>query len=638
MLLRPRISVTALRFYVQVAAGRIAGPLTDDELRDAIHAGTYGDTTRVRAAGGPLWLPARAWAPLGLQNASLPAAPEEAQIARSISPDLLLAPSDVLDMVRFAVLEHGQVFGPLPGKVLRDGYEGGRYRRALVTPLDTADWLAASKLFDRTLTDGARAVAAQAAPDLKHIRCPVCRERIPETASVCPECDENVGITAASPSSRGSITDEIEGASWFRMHWRPVVAFGAILSVILSGITLRYLAPGRFAPVPKPAAVAEPKPPPETCNEECWVGESCQESTCVWQTPNGVGHVAARPGIAGPFPLPADFTDGLLLDEERFAIGLLTGTELRSTRTGQSLQLVSEASQTRQLVRVEGAVYAVGPQHIAVLDDQDLRLRKTLELGAIVSHVEIGVNGRRALVSLPGAHAVAILSTELHVELDRIRFGDDTIGPLGVDDAGKRALATTGAIPVAGLSDKQGGAIYAFDPGRLATEQDRIRAGMQGNPTSVLMVPNGKTGFVALRQAGKLRPIEWNAAGGIRLLDPIDACDQPEELGLLRTGRRGVIRCNRGRSLQIFDLVSGQTLRTIEFNSPPSDMIVTPDGEQIVVALPGASGGAIALVDTESFDVELVPLTEPPTRVRLSKSGDAVLALSDRSKVAWVIR
>jgi len=58
----------------------------------------------------------------------------------------------------------------------------------------------------------------------------------------------------------------------------------------------------------------------------------------------------------------------------------------------------------------------------------------------------------------------------------------------------------------------------------------------------------------------------------------------------------------------------------------------------VIVALPSAPGGAIGLIDTTSFELEIVPLTEPATRVRLSPNGSAVLAISDRSKVGWVIR
>lgn len=544
-------------------------------------------------------------------------------------------------MVRYVVAEHAQSFGPIVGKVIRDGFSAGRYRNAWVTPIGTTDWVPAARIFDRTLSDGARAVQAESSPDLKTMRCPTCRELVPETSDVCPECDEPIHPVSMSPSSmRSSIADDAEGASWLRMHWRPLLAFGAIMSVIMTGITLRYLAPDRFATGPKPGAMREPPPPPvaPTCDGDCWSGEACQEGKCVWQQPNGVEHVANKPGIAGPFALPADVTDAILLDDERFVVGLLAGTEIRSTRTGQALGLITEASQTRRLVQVEGAVYAVGPQHISVLDSKDLRLLKTLELGAIVGEVTVGANGRRALVSLPGAHAIAILSTEFHAELDRIRFGDDNVGPVGVDDTGKHALTTTGTIPLLGLSDQQGGAIYAFDPSKLATEQDRVRAAMLGNPASVLMSPDGKTSFIALRHSNKLRPVEWAKSGGIRLLDPVEVCDQPEELGLVRAGRRGVVRCNRGRTLGFFDLETGKLVKSVEFNATATDMVVTPDGAQVIVALPGTTGGALALVDTRTYEVEMVPLTEPPTRVRLSANGSSVLALSDRAKVAWVIR
>lgn len=628
--------MTVLRFYVQLAAGRIAGPLSDDELREGVRDGRYSDACRVRAGKAALWLPAQAWAALALSAPPLPPLPTAVDPeGRALSPDLLLAPGDVLDMIRFVVVEHEQVFGPLPGKVLRDGVEGGRYRNALVAPVGTSDWVGIRKLFDRTLTDRARATPTELAPELKKLRCLVCRELVPALAETCPECDEP--MVAMAPSSRGSVPDDPIGASWIRMHWRPTLAFGAILGMIMTGITLRYLAPGRFYLDPYSAPMGKPAPP-VTCEATCWSGEACQDGQCVWQRPNGVGHVASRPGIAGPFSLPADVSDAVLLDKERFAIGLLGGVELRSTRTGQALGLVSEAAQTRKLVPVDGAVYAVGPQHIGVLDGDDLHLLKTLELGAIVSDVTIGANGRRALVSLPGAHAIAILSTELHAELDRIRFGDDSIGPVAVDDTGKRALTTTGSVPLAGLPDQQGGAVYAFDPSRLATQQDRVRASMLGNPASVLMSPDGKTSYVVMRQAAKLTPVDWLPSGTIRQRPSTQTCDQPEELALLRAGRRGVIKCNRGRALQIFQLETGALLREIPFNAQVSDMVVTPDGAQIVVALPSARGSAIGLVDTASFEVEIVPLTEPPSRLRLSPSGDAVLAISDRSKVAWVIR
>jgi hypothetical protein len=550
----------------------------------------------------------------------------------------MLAPVETLDRLRFVVAEQGQSFGPVLGEKLREGVNLGRYRQAWVAPLGTEDWVLARKLFDRTLTEGARAVLLESAPDLKTVRCPTCRELVAESSAVCPECDEPMS-PASAPASRGSIPDDPEDASWLRMHWRPVVTFGAITSLLLSGITLRYLAPGRFSAADQPqASPMEPPAASQPCEAKCWNGESCQANTCVWQAPADASHVSPRPGVAGPFALPPDVGDAVLLDDARFAIGLFAGTEVRSARTGQSLGLVTQAAHTQKLLRTEKSLYAVGPQHVAVIDLATLRHEKTLELGGITGEVSFGSSGRQVFVSLPGLHQVSILSTDLHVELERIRFGDDPVGRIASDDAGKRALAATGMLPVPGQRDSAGGAVYAFDPSRLATRQDRVRASIVGNPTSVLVTPDGERGIAVLRRDNKLVPMEILPTGAVRLAEAVDTCDQPEQIELVRRARLAVVRCNRGRAVEIFNLDDASLVRRVPFGDPVLDLAVTPDGEQIVVAVAGASGGAVGLVDLESFSVEMVPLTEPPTRVDVSPRGDTVLALSDRSKVAGVIR
>jgi hypothetical protein len=57
-----------------------------------------------------------------------------------------------------------------------------------------------------------------------------------------------------------------------------------------------------------------------------------------------------------------------------------------------------------------------------------------------------------------------------------------------------------------------------------------------------------------------------------------------------------------------------------------------------VVALPGEGSGAVGLIDLKTFAVKLVPVSAEPTRVRLSPDGASALVLSDRAKVAWVLR
>jgi DNA-binding beta-propeller fold protein YncE len=640
LLLPPLLSLEELRFYVEIEPGKVAGPMSDDALRDALREGKFAPEARVRLDSMRWWLPARAWATLAAAPGELPAPFDPKAAVVSSSPDLLLAPAELLDLLRFSVCEGGKVHGPVVGAALRDAVEGGRHRAAFIAPVGTTDWVLARRLFDRTLPDGARAVVARFTTDGPFVRCPVCLEQILDGLKICTECDEPIGgaIPMGVPSSRGTVPDDPEGASWLRLHWRPLVTLSAVVGILFAGIALRFLAPGRFQ---LEAAAPMGAPIEATCEQSCWTGESCQLRQCVWQPSQGARHIAPRPGVAGPFALPADASDVALVDATRFAVGQLAGVSFHDARTGQILELVSEAAQTRSLTPAGEALYAAGPQHVAVLDPRSGRVLKTLELGGLIGGLSVGASGRRAFVSLPGIHAVAILSTELHSELDRIRFGDDPVGPVATDAEGRRAIVTTGAIPLAGLPDAEApgtGALYRFDPSRFAADQDRVRASMPGNPAAILITPDGQKAWIALRATNKIVPVELLPSGAVRQLSPVDSCDQPEQIVLSRRDRRALVRCARGRAVEVVDVSTGAVVRHLPFNAPVTDLVVSPDGAQAVVALPASSGGAIGLIDLSTFETELVPLTEPPTRLRLSPDGASVLVLSDRSKVAWVIR
>jgi hypothetical protein len=283
-------------------------------------------------------------------------------------------------------------------------------------------------------------------------------------------------------------------------------------------------------------------------------------------------------------------------------------------------------------------VYAAGPTRVYVVDVATLRVRKFLELGASVEKLAVGAAGRRVLASLPSAHAVAVIATEYHAEIDRIAFGDDPVGPVGTDDTGKRALTTTGQVPLPGLRDPAGGAAYAFDPGRLASEQDRVRASLLGNPVAVLMAPDGETSFVALRAEDALVPLEWLPSGAVRLRERIATCREPEQIELVRRDRRALVRCNEGHALDVIDLGSRAKKRGIAFNARAVDLVVSPDAAQAIVALPNDGAGWVGFVDLETYATKLVALSGEPTRVRMPPDGTSALVFSDRSKVAWVLR
>jgi DNA-binding beta-propeller fold protein YncE len=492
-------------------------------------------------------------------------------------------------------------------------------------------------------------LGAAAAPPSASSRCPVCLERVAPDLATCPECGEPL---QAGPPSTGplSIPDDQPGDSWLKLHWRPIVTMGAMAALVCTGIALRSLAPGRFLTPPHASGKAAAAAPSPACSTPCWTGEACQVTAgstppagkCVWQPPNDVGHTARHmePTVGGPYALPRDVSDALPLDGERFAVALLTGISVRNTRTGGELSLVTDAPQSRGLYHVGPVVYATAPQRIYVVDAATTRLLKTIETGATVGEITVGASGRRALASLPTAHAIAVLATEFHAEIERIQFGDDPVGPMGADDTGKRALTTTGQIPLAGLRDPpgQGGAVYAFDPSRLASAQDRVRASMVGNPVSVLMTPDGETSYVVLRAEDALVPLEWQPSGAVRQEARIPTCREPEQIELVRRGRLGLVRCNEGHAVEVFDLTKRELVRHVSFNARVVDMAVAPDGKQAIVALPADGAGFVGIMDLESYTVKVLPLTAEPTRVRFSPDGSVALVLSDRAKVAWVIR
>jgi DNA-binding beta-propeller fold protein YncE len=635
-----------MRFHVRAATpGQLAppsDPLDRETVKAALDMGTIGPTTPVKPENADFWAPAAAWAGL-----DLPCDPPARHVPERLDmPAELAALSDEQrDGLRWWLRDGGRAHGPFAGPRLRDELTQ-RYGAAILISLAGGDAWFPQLALEQAGEHAWRAAAVSAGVS---VPCDVCLEEIPAEARICPECGERTAL----PSQRApmsSIGEDAPGASWLRMHWRPLLTMSAIGGLIAFGIALRFLAPNRYQPPERlpagAAAVAD-----AVCESTCWHSESCQMGRCVWQAPNDVGHIDDKPTVAGPFELPSNMVDVLPLDGERYAVSHLQGVQVINARTGGLLTKVSEAPMAQRMYRVGDAVYATSPKRIYVIDAATAKVTKTIELGATVGDLTVGASGQRVLASLPGAKAVAVIATDYHAEVSRFFFGDDHVRAVSVDDTGTRALTTNGRRPLAGaaagLEGVRYGAMYAFDPSRLPSEQDRVRTALIGNPVDIVMMPDAKSSYALLREEDAIIRLERQESGAVRQESRMSTCREPEAIELIRHRRRAIVRCNAGKALEVFDLETLELQKHIPTNARVADMAITPDGRRAIVALPrdtdransrGGGEGAIGLLNLDTYELELHEVNAEPHRVRIAPDGRTAIVISDRKKLAWVVR
>jgi len=213
---------------------------------------------------------------------------------------------------------------------------------------------------------------------------------------------------------------------------------------------------------------------------------------------------------------------------------------------------VSEAPQVRRLVRVGKVVYATAPSRIT---------SSTRPRPGCSRHRARRAGGRGDAGAPAGACSrrcrarTRWRSWRRRTTRDRPhQFGDDAVGRPAPTTRPAALTPPAGAAP--GRRDR-GGAVYAFDPSRLASAQDRVRASMLGNPVSVLMAPDEAPATSRSRRRRDRAP-RVVAVGAVRQLDRIPPA-RARAIELLRRNRRALVRCNAGGPSRCSTSTSGQS-------------------------------------------------------------------------------
>ena len=595
-----------------------SGSYADWEIRARVHGQLLDGDDLACPVGTELWAPIAAWSGIDLDTE-----PPAVQAPVGGWPADLPPTTEGL---RFVVRDGERILGPMTREDVLERLDTGEFRAPLASLAGGESWFPIAEL-------GAREAVPTPTP---LVHCEACLELIPAEEAQCAHCGEDPrGPQSSAP---GSIADLPRQAGFFALHWRPTVTLGLLGGLLGFGIALRYLAPNRFTPQrsgEEPAAAAAAA----VCDAPCWNGEACELGHCVWKSPNDVGHINSHPTVTGPFGLPRGTSDVLPIDPERFLAATLTGVHVLSSRDGRTLALVNETPQAQALHRVGDAVYVTSPQRIYALDAATTRLLKTIEIGSRVQSIAVGAGGQQVLASIPGARAVAVISTDFHAEIDRFYFGDDAVGPLSLDESGRVGIVATGELPLPGFRGMTGGALYAFDPSTFASQQDIVRAAMEGNPVDIMTTPDGENSYLVLREKDAVVRLERTPSGAVRRVEELNTCREPEQMELIRAGRRALVRCNVGRELAVYDLERSTLLQRIPLNGRASDIVVSPDALRAIVIMPrDKDGGAVGVLDLETYALSVTELAAEPSRVRIAVDGRSAVVVSDRSKVAWIIR
>lgn len=592
---------------------KIRGPVRLDEIRREFESGANAEKNVLfRMEGCKRFLPGNAWDPLS-DLFPVPSALDrpDGAVAEKPPRDLANLEPEARDKLLWFVEDADGVMGPVTGAFVARGLMTGRIPiTAAVALVSVPGWIRATALFPAAL-EGATEIRMR---PLGSLACPYCLEPVIIGSTNCLMCNENVAMGEPGLSIK-QVAGLIAGA----------------LAVVIVPLLIGAFSARSAAQPSHPNGETAPVDPASTSPVVSSSGDDRGDVPAPAMSASSATPAEAiksdKPTLQGEisaqFEVPPDVEDVFVLARGHVAIARRSGLDVVDPKNGVIVTTSRDVVGAKKLQPMQGALYAIGASRIGVLDADNLRVGKWIDVkGPFLSGAS-----NRDLVVFPSVvdRSVIVLGGAYHVELSRFRFLNDLPGLVAIEPKGDWAVAAVG--------DPRGriDAVATFAP-RVSPSAQLIRRSPMGDGV-VALAARGSHAYAALA-GGKIAAVRFESTDVPSAPSAVETCKEPAFVRAAET--MVAVGCRAGHAIALHQLSTLEQDTRIEVGAPVVTMELSPAGDQLLVAT-GVPAPGLFVVDLPSGAIRRVAVTEEISSVAFGETTNRAAAYSLRSHRVWVL-
>lgn len=592
---------------------KIRGPVRLEEIRREFESGANAEKNVLfRMEGCKRFLPGNAWDPLS-DLFPVPSALDRPDGAVAEKPPRDLATLDpaARDKLLWFVEDADGVMGPVTGAFVARGLMTGRIPiTAAVALVSVPGWIRATALFPAAL-EGATEIRMR---PLGSFACPYCLEPVIIGSTNCLMCNENVAMGEPGLSIQ-QVAALVGGALAVVIIPLIIGAFSARSTARSSHSTGETPAVDTTQAASSAAPDSSGDSPSPTTSASAAVGA---------EAPSAKSDKPALKGeILAQFDVPPDVDDVFVLARGHVVIARRSSLDVVDPKNGVIVTTSRDVVGVKKLQPMRGALYAIGASRIGVLDADNLRAGKWIDVkGPFLSGAS-----SRDLAIFPSVvdRSLIVVGGTYHVELSRFRLLNDIPGLVAIEPSGNWAVAAVGD-PRARID-----ALATFSP-RGSPSAQMIRRTAMGD--GVLAVAARGSRAYATLAGGKIASVGFEAGDVPAAPLAIETCKEPV---FVRAAESMVaVGCRAGHSVALHNPSTLEQDTRIEVGAPVVAMELSPAGDQLLLAT-GAPAPGVFVVDLPSGTTRRVAVTEEVSSVAFGEQSNRAAAYSLRSHRVWVL-